>query len=404
MKVKYNRIIFHIDVNSAFLSWSAADRIEKGDLIDLRKIPSVIGGDESNRRGVVLAKSIPAKRYGIVTGESLFSARKKYPELIVVKPSFELYEQCSSKMMNTLKEYTPLIEKFSIDECFLDVTSHYRYSINPVDLAVKIKDRVKRELGFTVNVGISSNKLLAKMASDFKKPDKVHTLYKHEIKDKMWPLAVGELFMVGKKTVPKLNNLNIYTIGDLAKYDLDILIEKFKSKGIMMWRFANGIDEAKVGAVSEMKGISNSITLASDIVNREKAHEIISSLCESTSARLRKLKKCCLCITVSIRSGDFSDYSHQKKLNTASDCTDKIKIVAKELFDEIWKGEPIRLIGIALTNLCSEQVQQISLFDSNYDKAEKQRKLDKTIDYLKDKYGEKSIVRSANLCKIYSRK
>ncbi len=237
-----DRIVFHIDVNSAFLSWSAVDYLSKGEKIDLRKIPSIVGGDETKRHGVVLAKSISAKKYGIETGEPIVKAKKKCADILVIPPSFSVYSKYSKAMFKLLEEYTPIIQKFSIDECFLDLTGKKQY----LKLAYIIKDRIKKELGFTVNMGISNNKLLAKMASDFEKPDKIHTLFPCDIKNKMWPLPVEDLFMVGKATLPKLNGMNIYTIGDLAKYDLTFLKYKFKNYGELLWNNANGIDNSKV--------------------------------------------------------------------------------------------------------------------------------------------------------------
>jgi DNA polymerase IV len=251
-----------------------------------------------------------------------------------------------------------------------------------------------------VNVGISTNKLLAKMASDFKKPDMIHTLYKEEIKKKMWPLSVDELFMVGRKTVPKLNNLNIFTIGDLAKYDISILKEKFKSSGVLMWNYANGIDNSKVKSESSCnKVISNSVTLTHDITTREEAHNVLYQLVEGTSARLRKLKKCCYVISVTIRDSEFNDYSHGRKLNNAVDSTKEIGRTVCKLFDDSWKGESIRLLGIALSQLTEEQIEQISLFDDGYNSIKKQKALDTTIDSIRNKYGEDAVLKFSQLTK-----
>ena len=191
-------IIMHIDVNSAFLSWEACYRLQQGDLLDLRTIPSIVGGNPDTRRGIVLAKSVPAKEFNIKTGESLYSALQKCPTLTIVAPRFDLYLKCSNSLIKLLEEYSPSIQRYSIDECFLDYTNMEQHFGDPLSAAHKIKERIKNELGFTVNIGISNNKLLAKMASDFQKPDAVHTLYPHEIKEKMWPLPVGDLFMVGR--------------------------------------------------------------------------------------------------------------------------------------------------------------------------------------------------------------
>ncbi|WP_026884781.1 DNA polymerase Y family protein [Clostridium akagii] len=388
MKDNKERIIFHIDVNSAFLSWSAADAMKNGEKLDIRDIPSVIGGDESSRRGVVLAKSNSAKKYGIITGESLFSARKKYPNLKVISPCFPVYEKYSKSMIDLLQEYTPLLQQYSIDECFLDVTNDLRDE--PIKMAEAIRERIKTELGFTVNIGISNNKLLAKMASEFNKPDKVNTLYSSEIKEKLWPLSVGELFMVGKKATEKLNKLYIYTIGELANYSAELLKSKFKSYGLMIWEYANGIDTSDVECnTSEMKVISNSTTFAEDISDSESAYKVLRSLSENLSTRLRELNKCCNSISVSIRSSDFKNYSHQKKLINPTDSNRQIITVALQLFDEVWKKEPIRLLGVSLTQLVDEGYYQMSLFEVAQD--DKEKALDKAIDSIRKRYGHDII-------------
>jgi DNA polymerase-4 len=396
---KFNdKLIFHIDVNSAFLSWSAVDKLRQGESVDLRDMPAVIGGDEEARRGVVLAKSMKAKKFGIVTGESLFTARKKCGNLIVVSPDFEIYERCSRDMRGIFGDYTPYVEKFSIDECFLDMTSYNTSKEAALRLASDIKDRIKSELGFTVNVGISDVKLLAKMASDFEKPDKIHTLFKDEIEKKLWQLPVGELFMVGRRTVPRLNNLNIFTIGDLAQYDVEILKYHFKSSGLVMWKYANGIDNSEVKSNKyELKGISNSTTLSEDIKNKNEAYKVLLALVEHTTTRLRDIKKCCYCISVTIRNHEFIDYSRSKTLSNATDSTQEILKTVKNLFDELWKGEPIRLLGVSLNNLCEDNFKQISIFDIDNAHDKKQRELDKTMDSLRNKYGETVVMKSVLL-------
>lgn len=394
------KLIFHIDVNSAFLSWSAVDKLSKCENIDLRDIASVIGGDEESRRGVVLAKSMAAKKAGIITGESLFSARKKIANLLVVSPDFALYEKCSIAMGEIFKDYTPYVEKFSIDESFLDVTSYNTSKEAAIKLAHDIKERIKLELGFSVNIGMSDVKLLAKMASDFEKPNKVHTLFKSEIKKKLWHLPVGELFMVGKKTVPRLNNLNVFTIGDLARYDVEILKYQFKSSGSIMWQYANGIDNSVVKWNKyELKSISNSTTLSEDIKSRNEAHIVLLSLVECTTTRLRGIKKCCSSISVTIRNREFIDSSHSKTLRNASDSTQEILKTVKSIFDELWVGDPIRLLGVSLNNLCEDNFKQISIFDMDEACDEKQRSIDKTMDSLRRKYGESIVMKSVHLKK-----
>ena len=266
-----------------------------------------------------------------------------------------------------------------------------------INKAKEINKRVKEELGFTVNVGVAHNKLLAKMASDFTKPDRVHTLYEEEIPDKMWTLPVSELFMLGKRTVPKLYNMQIKTIGDLARTDKRILQDKFGKHGIMMWEYANGIDESEVKYLKEKpKGIGNSVTLPEDISNIEKLEEILLALTEQVTYRLRKQKMLAKVVNVQLRTKDFVDTSHQRKMLSATASTKEIFNNAKELLKQMYrKGTPIRLIGLRLDDLTDKEEMQISLFDNVKDK--KQEKLDKAIDSLKDKYGYDLITRAGNM-------
>ena len=390
------RQILHVDVNNAFLSWTAIDMLKNGSQIDIREIPAIIGGDESKRSGIVLAKSMKAKECGIKTADTIYQARIKCPGLKIYPSNFKVYREYSNKLYNLLLEYTDRIERFSIDECFLDMTN-YLMNDALINKAKEINKRVKEELGFTVNVGVAHNKLLAKMASDFTKPDRVHTLYEKEIPDKMWTLPVSELFMLGKRTVPKLYNMQIKTIGDLARTDKRILQDKFGKHGIMMWEYANGIDESEVKYLKEKpKGIGNSVTLPEDISNIEKLEEILLALTEQVTYRLRKQKMLAKVVNVQLRTKDFVDTSHQRKMLSATASTKEIFNNAKELLKQMYrKGTPIRLIGLRLDDLTDKEEMQISLFDNVKDK--KQEKLDKAIDSLKDKYGYDLITRAGNM-------
>lgn len=391
------RLIFHIDVNSAFLSWEAVYRLQHGESIDLRAIPSAVGGDPKTRHGIILTKSTPAKKCGIQTGETLYSAYAKCPELVVVPPRYDIYVRSSNALVELLKRYTPIIQRFSVDECFLDFTGMENLYSDPIELAYKIKDNIKIELGFTVSIGVSNNKLLAKMGSDLKKPDAVSTIFPFEIKEKMWPLPVEDLFMIGKATASKLHKLNIYTIGDLAAYDLNILKDKLKSQGKLIWQYANGIENSDVRKSNyiEMKGLGNSTTISFDVEDKETAHKVMLSLCETVGMRLRDSENCCRVVSVSIRENDLIFYSRQRKLPVATDSTRKIYEASCELFDDAWKGNLIRNLGVHITDLCGNDFYQYSLLDAfNY---EKDRKLNKVVDEIRLKYGSKSIVRSCLL-------
>lgn len=390
-----DRQILHIDVNNAFLSWTAVDMLEKGETIDIREIPAVIGGDEAQRKGVVLAKSMKAKQFGIVTGEALYSARKKCPNIKVYMGNHSMYKAYSDKLYNLLLEYTNIIERFSIDECFLDLT-HYLRGQKLIDVANEISKRVKEELKFTVNIGVANNKLLAKMASDFTKPDKVHTLYKEEVKTKMWVLPVSDLFMVGRKSIPKLERMGIKTIGDLANKDMNLLIKQFGKHGKMMWEYANGIDNSEViYQYTEPKCVGNSVTFPQDIDNIEKLEEILLSLTEQVTYRLRKHKLLANVVNIHIKTNESKVSSHQRKLDVSTSSTKVIYSMAKELLEQLYKGEYIRLLGVQVSELCRADEVQLSLFDEDTNK--KQDKIDKTLDEIKKKYGYETISRAGKL-------
>ena len=388
--------ILHIDVNNAFLSWSAVYMLKNGYEIDIRQIPAVIGGDETRRSGIVLAKSMKAKEFGIKTAETIYQAKIKCPNLKIYPSNYKIYKQYSDKLYNLLLEYTDKIERYSIDECFLDMTN-YLMNRTLLEIANEISKRVKKELGFTVNIGVAHNKLLAKMASDFTKPDRVHTLFEEEIPKKMWKLPASELFMLGRKTVPKLYNMGIKTIGDLAKTDEKLLSKKFGKHGIQMWEYANGIDKSEVNYKKEKpKGIGNSITFPQNINNVEKLEEILLVITEQVTYRLRKNDLLASVVNVQTRTKDFIDKSHQGKLKTYTSSTKEIYSKAKELLEEMYeKGTPIRLLGMRVDNLIEKNQKQISLFDDEEDK--KQEKLDKVVDDLKNKYGYNTITRAGRI-------
>lgn len=393
------RVYFHIDVNSAFLSWEAVDRLKKGDesTVDIRNIPSAIGGDVAKRHGIVLAKSIPAKKYGIVTGESISEALKKCPSLFIAPPNHKLYQKYSEAFIKILEDYSPDIEQFSVDEAFIDVTGTRRLFGEPVALAHTIKDRIRDELGFTVNIGISDVKLLAKMASDFKKPDMIHTLYFKEIKQKMWPLPVEDLFYVGKSTKDKLYTMGIRTIGELANTDKKILVANLKSHGELIWNIANGIDISNLHSKTDKnKGYGNSTTVAVDITESESARIVLLSLCETVAKRLRADKVKGELITVTIKDKNFQSYSHQKQIDYATNSTSDIFEYAMEIFNEMWEGTPIRLLGVSAGKLQTpDQAVQLSLFDD--DIHIKREACDVAIDKIREKFGKDAIKRATYL-------
>lgn len=403
-----NTVIFHIDVNSAYLSWTALEKLKNGSSVDLRTIPSIIGGDEKSRHGVVLAKSGPAKKFGIRTGEPVASALRKCPGLVMEPPNHQLYKQYSKSMFELLSDFTPDLEQVSIDECYLDFTPVAHFYPSPEAAAALMRDRIFDTFGFTVNVGISSVKVLAKMASDFEKPGKIHTLYPEEISKKMWHLPVSDLFMVGGRSAAALERLGLRTIGDLAHADPEFLISHFKSHGKLIWQYANGIDPSPVMPEhQDAKGIGNSTTLALDVTSPDEAKKVLLSLTENVSRRLEKAGQLAGTVAVEIKYFDFSKASHQAP--AFSPCCDLPSLyrLACSLFDSLWDGRPVRLLGVRASRLSAAgDPVQLSIFDlpSPADHTEKEeascapspdklKKLDAAMKDLRKKYGKDVVHR-----------
>ena len=399
------RLIFHVDVNSAFLSWEAVYQLKNGASTDIRTIPAIIGGDTSLRKGVVLAKSLPAKHFGIHTGEPVTDALTKCPSLKSFRPNFPLYREYSNAFITILKKYAPVVEQVSIDEAYLDMSGlHYFYS-TPLEAAEKIQTEIRDTLGFTVNIGISSNKLLAKMASDFQKPNRTHTLFPEEIPRKMWPLPVTDLFFVGRASFSRLRRLGISTIGELAHTDRELLRTHFKSYGEVIWNYANGRDCAQVeSVVPPNKGYGNSTTIAFDICDTVSAGLVLLSLAETIGMRLRRDQVKIQVIAVSIKYADFSSCSHQKTLPAPTNITNEIYHTALELFRESWDGcTPIRHLGIH-TNHVRDNVdyRQLHLLDMELSPfyrddipcCEKLEQADAMADRIRSRYGIDSLKRA----------
>ena len=368
----------------------------KEGLPDLRETPSVVGGDPKQRTGIVVAKSIPAKKYGIQTGEPMAMALRKCPNLVVVPSDFRLYTENSLAFKAICRDYAPVVESFSIDEVFLDMTGTSLIYPDPIATAHEIKDKIHAELGFTVNVGISTNKLLAKMASDFEKPDKVHTLFPEEIPVKMWPLPIRDLLFLGKASEKRLQDFGIHTIGELAREKESAIQSLLGEKtGHQLYQYARGIDNSPVLAqAEESKGFSVEKTFNDDIVSVEQVLPILLEQCDIVATRMRRKGKKCSCISVTFRTLDFKNHSHQTSLSSATDVTDEIYENARRLFLEFWKGQPLRLIGVALTGLTDESFEQMSLFEDTK-KKEQRQKLDAALDAIRMKFGNDKITRAS---------
>ena len=390
------RIVLHIDVNSAFLSWSALKLLKEGSKKDIRNEISVVSGRESTRNGIIVASSIPAKKLGIRAPMNLRDARRIYRDLIVVHPDYYYYVDCSRKLFSFIRSLFEEVEQFSIDECFVEYTPNKKMYGDEIKFAYKLKDYIKKKYGFTVNIGIGNNKLLAKMASDFEKPDKVHTLYTSEIKEKMWPLDISDLFMAGKSSCNKLRRMGINTIGELANYDENKLHYQMKSMGTMLHNFANGIDDSKVEyEYRERKGIGFSRTLEDDTEDKKILYSYLNDFSKDISDYLKRKNKYAGVIVVTIRYKDFKTYNHQIKLKNNINDKESLFKYSKELFNKLWNGEPVRLIGLRVTDLSSNNDIQLSLFDEN-EKVLKDKEIDNLLDSINNKLG-KDIVHKASL-------
>lgn len=358
------RVIFHIDVNSAFLSWTAV-QLRNGGHPDIRLVPSVVSGDPNDRRSIVTAASIPAKKAGIKTAEPVSLALRKCPGLIVVKGDWEWYRRCSEGFIEICRRYSPILQQFSIDECFIDMTLR-NWGEDPADVATRLKDEIKNTLGFTVNVGIGSNKLLAKMASEFEKPDKVHTLWQEEVPEKMWPLDVRELLWVGEKTEEKLKMYGIHTIGDLAGRSIGSLTRLVGKKfAAQMLENANGRDDSPVETeVPEAKSISAERTFPNDIGTEKDIDRALFNVACIVAHRLRRARFHTSCISVFIKYRDFSVVQKQRQISQPTDITAVILNEARAMVSDIWDREsPIRQIGLGVSKLTHENVIQMSLFE-----------------------------------------
>lgn len=385
---------FHVDVNSAFLSWSALKALNGGGTLDLRTVPAAVGGDEEKRHGVVLAKSQPAKRYGVRTGESLFAARQKCPGLIVVPPDFDWYVQCSKGLIAILRDYSPVVEQFSIDEAFVEMTGSEALFGPPVQAADAIRERVKREWGFTVNVGISVNRLLAKTASDFEKPDRTHTLWPEEIPQKLWPLPVGALFGVGPSAVRTMDALGIRTVGDLAHADPELLRGAFGVRGDSFRRHANGIEGTPLGRrEAKDNSYGNSVTLPEDLETPRQADATLLALAESVAGRLRGDGKSARVVAVQLVDNAFRRTSHQVSLPNPTNATEVIYQTARQLIRQMWPKRPVRLVGITCERTTADAFEQLDLF-TDARRTDRQEKLDRAADALRSRFGDKAVVRA----------
>lgn len=358
------RIIFHIDVNSAFLSWSAAKMVRDG-LPDIRLVPSVVSGEPSDRRSIVAAASIPAKKIGVRTAEPVSMALRKCPNLVIVRGDWEWYRHCSEGFIAICRSYSPVLQQFSIDECFIDMTFRC-YGRDPVEVAAALKDEIKGRMGFTVNIGIGSNKLLAKTASDFEKPDKVHVLWQDDVQEKMWPLPVRELLWVGKKTEERLTSNGIRTIGDLAKVGMGSLGRIVGQRlARQLHDHANGMDDSPVETdIAEAKSYSAERTFPKDLTAPKDIDRALFNVACIVAHRLRRDSFRASTVSMFIKHNDFSVSQKQCRTAQPTDVTAVILNEARRMLGEVWDGvTPIRQVGLGVSRLTHENATQTSLFE-----------------------------------------
>ena len=391
------RVIFHVDVNSAFLSWSAAYRVRVlGEQEDLRDIPSAVAGERAERHGIILAKSIPAKKCGVKTGEQIFLAQQKCPGLKLVPPDYALYVEASRRFVALLREFAPVVEQYSIDEAWADLSGTEGLYGSPVAAAELLRARIREELGFTVNIGISSNKLLAKMAGEFEKPDKVHTLFPEEVPQKLWPLPVRELFMLGPATERRLNRIGIHTIGELAQADPELVLHYLNKPGLALWHSANGRCSEELLAQPEAnKGYGNSTTLPADVTTEAGAQRVLLSLCETVAMRLRRQGLYCSGVQVTIKDSSFRSISRQKRLESPTRLMKDIQRAAMELTRSAWRAPtPIRMLTVTALHITesAESFEQLDLLGAGRAVSDaRQEKLESAVRAIRDKFGDGSI-------------
>ncbi|MBR1405438.1 MAG: DNA polymerase IV [Bacteroidales bacterium] len=358
------RIIFHIDVNSAFLSWTAVKMLREGG-DDIRLVPSVVSGDPNDRRSIITAASIPAKKLGIKTAQPVSMALRTCPSLLIVRGDWSWYRTCSEGFIAICRNYSPVLQQFSIDECFIDMTFRC-YGKDPVAIATRLKDEIRDTLGFTVNVGIGSNKLLAKMASDFEKPDKVHTLWKEEVPEKMWPLGVRDLLWVGKKTEERLLMYGIRTIGDLARLDPATLARLVGRKyAAQLHENANGRDDSPVETESqEAKSCSAERTFEKDLSDPKDIDRALFRVACIVAHRIRRENFRAGCVSMFVKYKDFTTSQRQCSLSEPTDVTAVILNAARQMLPDVWDGRtPIRQVGLGVSKLTHDPYEQMHLFE-----------------------------------------
>ena len=381
-----DRAILHCDCNGFFAS------VECIQQPSLWNVPMAVCGDPESRHGVILAKNELAKGYGVVTAETVWSARKKCPDLVLVEPHHDLYHEYSRKINRIYGQYTDQVEAFSVDESWLDVTGSYKLFGSGKQIADALRERVQRELGLTISVGVSFNKIFAKMGSDYKKPNATTEITRENYRKLLFPLSVEEMIFVGKSTAASLGKLGIHTIGDLAGADVQTLERLLGKAGPVLWEYANGLEDSPVqvqGAAEAVKSISNSITFRRNLVGLEDIRQGLLMLADSVAGRLREQGLRCQTLAVSIKDPSLKTISRQRQLPYAANQTKLIFDTAIEIVQDSWNPRaPIRLLGISATNLTTGiAVRQLDFFGSTGEEDVRQQRLDKAVDAIRSRFG-----------------
>lgn len=391
MHIKKERTILHVDINNCYASIECVYRPE------LKKVPMAVGGNERERHGIILAKNELAKGYGVKTGEALWQAKQKCPNLVVVPPRGEEYFEFSKRAFEIYEDYTDQIESFGIDECWLDITGSQK---SGYDIAEEIRERIKNELGVTVSVGVSFNKIFAKLGSDYKKPDAVTVISKENFKDIIWALPSTDLLFVGPATNKKLQKYGIFTIGQLAQTPVELLKRWFGKSGCTIWRFANGLDNSPVeyvGTDQLVKSVSNGRTAYRDLTSNQDIKILIYALAESVASRMRKIDKKAQVVSISIKNSDFIAYSVQRKLEIP---TDDAKEMAEAVYSLFLKSyDWARYGNIRAVSLCGSDLVdkdcpvQFDIY-TNPESLERREKLNHAVDSLRDRFGYTCVRRA----------
>ena len=385
-----NRVILHCDMNSFFAS------VELLDYPQLRDKPMAVCGDPRNRHGIILAKNEIAKKYGIVTAETLWQARRKCPDLQTVPPHHEKYSYYSRLINEIYLSYTDMVEPFSIDESWLDVTASQKLFGSGKQIADSIRHQVKQELGLTLSAGVSFNKIFAKMGSDYKKPDATTVITPENYRDLLWPLDIGELFFVGKATAQKLRNIGITTIGELAQADKVSLSALLGKQGSVIYEYANGLDKTPVARYDEkedIKSIGNGSTFRHDLVGIKDVRTALISLADTVAVRLRQNKKKALGVKVDIKDPSLKVISRQQQLDAPTNLAEVLSHTALSIINKSWDlRDPIRMLTVTAINLCPEdQAQQLSLFATENIRSESGEKMERAMDDIREKFGKNAI-------------